>query len=135
MPALATMTANVLSERSGVDIDTINAYERLGMIPKHRRSPGGFQLYSSEAVSRLIFIRRATELGFSLGAIRELLTLTKPGTCREVYQIAERHLADIRRRRSDLERMENALAPLVSACPREGSLSACPLLTTLSQPE
>jgi MerR family mercuric resistance operon transcriptional regulator len=136
MPALATITVGVLSEKSGVDIKTIHAYQRLGLVPRPRRVAGHLLLYRIEDIGRLIFIRRALELGFSLDAVRELLGLarTKPKGCADIHEIAGRHLADLRRRIADLARMEEALAPLVESCPRQGGLAACPVINTLARP-
>jgi MerR family mercuric resistance operon transcriptional regulator len=135
MPALATITVDVLSEKAGVDTSAIEAFEQLGLIARPRRK-GGLRLYSPDDVHRLIFIRRAQELGFLLDTIGELLRLaSKPSACGDLHEIAERHLADIRRRRSDLERIEKVLAPLVSSCPRKGGVSGCPIVSALSHPD
>jgi hypothetical protein len=48
--------------------------------------------------------------------------------------VAERHLADIRRRLADFSRLERALAPLVAACPKSGGAKDCPVIVKLSQP-
>ena len=137
MPALATITIEVLAERSGVDREAILAFQRHGLVPKPRRVAGGLLLYRTEDVERLIFIRRSAELGFSIDSVRELSGLadSKPKGCADVYDIASRHLSDVRRRIADLERLEGALAPLVESCPRHGGLEACPILTSLAHPE
>ena len=137
MPALATITIEVLAERSGVDHEAILAYQRHGLVLKPRRVAGGLLLYRTEDVERLIFIRRAAELGFSIDSVRELSGLadSKPKGCADVYDIASRHLSDVRRRIADLERLESALAPLVEPCPRHGGLEVCPILTSLAHPE
>ena len=136
MSALATITVGALSRKSGVDVETNRSYERLGLIAKPRRAAGGLQLYRTEDAARLTFIRRARELGFDVDSIRELLGIDqkRSRTCREIYEVADRHLTDIRSRLADLMRMESALAPLVNACPRQGGAAACPILSTLSHP-
>ena len=136
MSALATIALGALAEQAGVDVATIHAYERLGLIPKPRRVAGGLQLYRTTDIARVTFIRRTQELGFSLRAIGELLDMTdRPSsTCGDVHEVAQRHLLDIRRRRDDLARLEAMLAPLVSACPRQGSVDLCPIVNALSRP-
>jgi MerR family transcriptional regulator, mercuric resistance operon regulatory protein len=136
MSALATITVGALAQQAGVDIATIRHCERLGLIDKPRRTAKGLQLYRTSDVTRVTFVRRTKELGFSTEAIRELLGLTAKGphTCRNVHQVAERHLLDIRRRLADLVRLESVLAPLVSACPQAGSAIHCPIVNALSHP-
>jgi len=138
MPALAPATIAGLARRAGVDVETIRSYERMGLLPKPRRRLGrsGDAAYHSEHLARLTFIRHATELGFSLKAIGDLLGTTGGlRTCGDVYNVAERQLAEIRRRIADLERMETALAPLVASCPRSGAVHDCPLIIALSRSE
>lgn len=134
MSALATITVGALAEQAGVDIATIRSYERLGLICKPRPAAGRLLLYRTADIGRVTFIRRAKDLGFSTEAIRELLGITgkAPHTCGEVHEVAARHLADIRRRREELARLEKVLAPLVAACPQKGSATDCPILNSLS---
>ena len=75
-----------LSRRSGVNIETIRFYERVGILPKPPRSQGGHRLYDEAHEKRLHFVRRSRELGFSLDEIRGLLRLVDGGryTCSEV---------------------------------------------------
>lgn len=136
MSALATIALGALAEQAGVDVATIRSYERLGLIPKPRRAFGGLHLYRVADITRVTFIRRTRELGFSLRTIGELLAMTdkSSSTCGDVHEVAQRHLLDIRRRRDDLARLEAMLAPLVSACPRQGGVDLCPIVNALSHP-
>lgn len=124
----------VLSERSGVNIETIRYYERVGLLPKPARSGGGYRLYQSGDSDRLSFIRRARDLGFSLDEIRRLLDLAdqKSRSCRRVHEIAVEHLAEVHAKIGDLRRMERVLATMVRACAQE-TMPACPLLETLAK--
>jgi MerR family mercuric resistance operon transcriptional regulator len=97
MPGLATITVGVLSDKSGVDADTIRIYQRLGLLPKPRTVAGNLLLYRVEDIDRLIFIRRARDLGFSFEAITEMLELAqkRQKNCAQIHEVADRHLADI----------------------------------------
>ena len=120
MPALATLTLAALATKAGIDMETIQSYVRLGLVAKPRRTVKGLELYPGDEVGRIVFIRRAMELGFTSVAIREMLGIgrRRAMTCADVYAIADRQIADIRRRMADLKRMEAALEPLLEACPR-----------------
>lgn len=135
VPALATLTISALASKSGVDVETIRSYDRLGLVSKPWRTVNGLQLYPADEVERVIFIGRATDLGFPVTSIREMLGIgrKKSQTCSDIYSIAERQVADIRRRIADLRRMEEALAPLLETCPRSGGLANCPILDALSR--
>ena len=134
IPAQEPFAIGVLSERSGVNIETIRYYERVDLLPKPARSAGGYRLYQPADSERLCFIRRARDLGFSLVDVRRLLDLVdqKSRSCRRVHDIAVEHLAEVRAKISDLRRMERVLATMVKAC-AQGTMPACPLLETLAQ--
>jgi MerR family copper efflux transcriptional regulator len=66
-----------LAKRAGVSIDTVRYYEKSGLLDPEARLPSGYRRYSDAQVSRLRFIRRAQDLGFTLKDIRELLGLSK----------------------------------------------------------
>lgn len=123
-----------LSQRSGVNIETIRYYERAGLLPKPLRSAAGYRLYRTIDSDRLCFIRRARDLGFSLDEVRRLLDLAdqKSRSCRRVHDIAVDHLAEVRAKIDDLRRMERVLATMVKSC-AQGAMPACPLLETLAQ--
>jgi MerR family mercuric resistance operon transcriptional regulator len=135
MPALATLPFAALAEKSGVDIDTLQNYERLGLLSKPHRPANGLILYPADEDRRVTFITRSFELGFSAEAIREMVSLRRgKKSCQEIYAIAERQLADIRRRLDDLARIERTLAPLVESCPRRGNIVDCSIVNALSHP-
>ncbi len=48
-------------------------YERLGLIPRPRRSEGGFRLYRPEIVGRIVLIKQLQEEGLSLEEIKQRL--------------------------------------------------------------
>lgn len=134
MPAQKPFAIGALSERSGVNIETIRYYERVGLMPQPARSGGGYRLYQAAQSDRLCFIRRARDLGFSIDEVRRLLDLAdqKSRSCRRVHEIAVKHLAEVRAKISDLRQMERVLATMVKAC-AQGTMPACPLLKTLAQ--
>ena len=136
MPALAPITITGLADKTGIDVETIREYERLGFIPRPRRGPGGYWLYRGEDVDTLVFIARANRLGFSLDAINELLELAgrrNGGTCQRVYDMSVRQLADIRSKIEELTRMEQALSGLANNCSRATDVRQCPIIASLSQ--
>src|SRR5215475_7493814 len=69
------MTIGQVAKLSGVGVETIRFYEREGLLNKPKRKESGYRMFDSEVVSRIQFIKRVKELGFSLKEIRELLFL------------------------------------------------------------
>jgi len=108
----------MLSERTGVGIETIRYYERIGILPKPPRTRGGHRLYAEECRRRLVFVRRARDLGFSIDEVRAPLELTGVSrmACAKAKNITEKHLADIREKVNELNRLERTLKAMVTQC-------------------
>ena len=121
-----------IARLSGVRIETIRYYERIGVVPKPGRPTGGQRLYSSDQLNRLVFIRRSRESEFSLTEVRTLLDLIDGDamTCEEVHGITMEHLSNVRRKLADLRRLERALKELAGQCPK-GKVPDCPIVDTL----
>jgi Hg(II)-responsive transcriptional regulator len=126
----SSLTTGELAERAGVNVETLRFYERKGLLPKPPRRASGYREYPDDSVRRIRFIKRAQELGFSLGEIRETLALrVRPGTTpAEVKGLANEKLADIRRKIASLKTMERALKRLTEACSGRGRMADCPIL-------
>ena len=122
-----------LAARAGVSIDTVRYYERSGLLAPQTRLDSGYRRYSELQVSRLRFIRRAQELGFSLKDIRELLSLSKQRDVARVKRAAERKLAEVEARLAALTRVRDGLATLVDTCPGHGRAADCPILKALGE--
>lgn len=131
-PRADRMAIGELSRLSGVNIETIRYYERIGMLPAPPRTASGRRVYGATELRTLAFIRRSRELGFSLDEIRALLRLGAPGmaSCSEVKEIAGRHLDDIRAKLSDLKKLERLLANTVAKCSGR-KVPECPVLDVL----
>ena len=72
--AASELRSGEVAEFTGVSLDTLRYHERRHLLPRARRTQGGFRLFTSETVQRVSFIKHAQELGFSLEEIRELLS-------------------------------------------------------------
>jgi len=133
---MGTMTIGTLARKAGVGVETVRYYERRGLIPEPPRRDSGYREYTSEAISRVHFIRRAKELGFTLKEIHELLTLRvdPTTTCRDVRRRAETKIHDIEEKIRLLGSMRTALRRLTAQCRGKGPVSECPILDSLQEP-
>ena len=122
-----------LSQRTGVNIETIRYYEKTGLLPPPARSQGGFRQYDDQHVRLLRFIRRGRDLGFSIESIRTLLALAaRPDLpCADADQMVaiqlsevERKIADLVLLREELLKMTNCCGEIVAECQIIGSLAA-----------
>lgn len=131
-PRAAPLLIGKLAERTGVSIETIRYYERIGLLPSPPRTAGRLRVYDEDHIQRLCFIRRGRQLSFPLDDIRTLLRLAGNGDaeCLATREVTLRHLADIRGKISSLKKLERALDDLTDACKPDGQ-SSCPILEAL----
>lgn len=127
-------TRGDLARETGCNIETIRYYEKAGLLPDPPRTSAGYRIYSAAHATRLRFILRARELGFSMDDIRGLMGLGEGAvpTCGEVKERTGRHLADVRAKIADLKRIEAVLAKTAAQC-SGGTAPHCPVLETLAR--
>ena len=121
-----------LSGQSGVNIETIRYYEKIGVMPAPSRTAGGYRVYGPDHVKRLSFIRRGRELGFRLEELRGLLRLVDGHkyTCEEVRTLTLEHVAEVRRKIRDLRRLERVMADMAARC-TGNRVPQCPVIDAL----
>lgn len=132
MKTTENLTIGALSARSGVNIETIRYYEKIGVMPSPTRSASGYRIYGPEHVRRLHFVRRGRELGFGLDELRGLLRLVDGHTytCEEVHALTVEHLTNIRQKIADLRRLERVMSDMAAQCTRD-QVPECPIIDAL----
>src|SRR5579872_4294701 len=123
-----------LSRRAGCNIETIRYYERVGLLPHPARSTARYRLYEEADIGRLVFVRRARELGFTLKQVCALLALAAGhgrDACTEARELAAGNLAEVRAKIADLRALERVLSDAVRRCDA-GEHAGCPVIATLS---
>lgn len=122
-----------LSRETGCKVETIRYYERVELMPEPVRTEGNQRRYGTRHCERLRFIRHARQLGFSLDAVRELLTLSDDPEdgCPHADRIARQHLDDVRAKIARLRALETELERMVSACPGDQG-EYCRIIEVLS---
>ena len=93
-----------LGKRTGVSVDSIRHYERLGLLPKAARTNAGYRLYSPSAVDRVALVRHALQFGFSLRDVAGFLRVRESGgtPCRDVRAAATRIITAVDERIAEL---------------------------------
>lgn len=126
-----------LAKLASVTPDTIRYYEKQQMMDHEVRTEGGFRLYTEKDLQRLRFIRYAKQLGFTLDAIRELLSIRidpEHHTCQESKTIVRARLNEVEQRIKELEFMRTSLQKLDDACCGTAHSSVyCSILETLER--
>ena len=121
-----------LSALTGVGVETIRYYEKVGMLPKPRRQANGRRIFGATDRRALAFIRRARELGFASDEVRALLALGGPGkaSCADGRKVAAHPLEEIRAKIVDLNKLERLLSTTIAKCSGR-RVPECPVIEIL----
>jgi Cu(I)-responsive transcriptional regulator len=127
------LTIGRLAEATGVKVETIRYYERIGLIGPPPRTEGNYRAYGVPELMRLSFLRRARDLGFSLDQVRKLLSLAddRSSSCAAVDDLAREHLGEVDRKLADLLALRRELASLLDHCSR-GTVADCRIIEALA---
>ncbi len=123
-----------LAKEAGINVETVRYYEKMKLLPKPKRKESRYRLYTETDLKRLLFIKRAKELGFTLKEINELfgLRIDSHAKCGDVKHLTEHKLKDIDNRISDLKKIKSVLVRLIDQCINEEvSSNECPILESI----
>jgi len=129
-------TIGQLAKHSELTIETIRFYERKDLLKPDTRSDAGYRLYNESSVERLVSIKRAKSLGFTINEIRDLLDLTdqsvdKNTTCESINKLAQEKLIDIEQKINHLNIICQKLLPLLNECSTNEVLERCPIVRSI----
>lgn len=130
------LTIGKVSELSGVHIETIRYYERVGLTPRADRTRNGRRAYNEHDAQRLAFIRHARNVGFDVEAIRSLLGLqqTPQATCSRASALAEAQLKQVEKKIAQLSLLRRELRRMIRSC-RNGTIADCQIMDGLLRTE
>lgn len=126
------LTIGRVSKATDCKVQTIRYYEDIGLIPPPDRSQGNQRIYETSHIDRLRFVRHARELGFSLNAIRDLLSLSDnpQQSCEAADAIAREQLTHVEQRIGRLFSLKIELERMVEQC-SGGRISDCRVIEVL----
>ncbi|HUJ30937.1 MAG TPA: heavy metal-responsive transcriptional regulator [Candidatus Acidoferrum sp.] len=109
------MRSGDLAQRTGISPDSIRHYERLGLLKAPPRTNGGYRDYPPESLDRVRLIRRALQVGFSLGELATILRVRDRGgvPCRGVFAAAKSKLKQVDSQIKELKAMRRKLQEIL----------------------
>ena len=127
------MNIGAASKGSGISAKMIRYYENTGLIDPIARSSNGYRDYSEQDVHMLRFIGKARQVGFQMNDVTELLALWKDQSraSRDVRELANTRIDELKRRIADLNEMVKTLENLSATCHGDDR-PQCPILDSLA---
>jgi MerR family mercuric resistance operon transcriptional regulator len=130
---MRTFTIGELAKKCDINLETLRYYERVGIMLPPPRSQSGHREYPEVSADRLVFIRRAQSLGFTLTEIKELLELKRNEDehCSDVVHSIDAKLQEVERKISDLRSIRRALTTMKELCQGDCLIGDCSILENL----
>lgn len=127
------MRIGELAKATGIEIETIRYYEKMGLFTPPARSPNGYRAYEQEHIRRLAFIRHARALDITLADIKRLLDFVAhpENDCGDIDRLIEAQLTRVRARLQSLQLLEKQLTALRSRCSTTHLAGDCGILQEL----
>ncbi|MDA8359092.1 MAG: heavy metal-responsive transcriptional regulator [Actinomycetota bacterium] len=121
------MRIGEVAESVGVNPKTIRYYEDIGLLPDPERTPAGYRNYTTADVDRLVFVKTARRLGFTLAEVAEILAFREQGDrpCAYVLGVLGRQVDDLDRRIAELQDLRAELVALKARADHLPNDDAC----------
>jgi Cu(I)-responsive transcriptional regulator len=133
MATRTELSIGELARATDTKAETVRWHEKIGLLPKPPRTAGNYRAYGTPHLSRLSFIRRSRDLGFSIEEVRTLLELAddRERDCVEVDGLARHHLAEVERKIADLTSLARELRHIIGQC-SGGKVAECRIIEALA---
>jgi DNA-binding transcriptional MerR regulator len=111
MDTRTTFRSSQLAKAAGVSTDTLRYYERNRLLPGIARASNGYRCYPPDALDRVLLIRRALGLGFSVEELARILKARDSGgaPCQTVRTLANNKLEQVETQMKELKRFRKEL--------------------------
>ena len=128
-----------VATRADVSVDTVRYYERQGLLPVAPRTSAGYRVFTSEAVDRVLFIKQAQELGFSLSEIGSLVVNNGVSDCKRIHELLSVKLTELDVRLKRMRQFRGKLTHYLAECEevlqKNGNAANCPVVEEIAHTE
>jgi len=123
-------TIGVLAKESGVGVETIRFYERVGLVKRPPEPVAGWREYGEEAVWTVRYVRLAQKLGFSLNEIKQLGRRLYGGGnfCRDFRGALQEKLQETDEEIHRLMAIKEELERTLFSCLAKADRGECPVM-------
>ena len=109
------MKIHELSKQSGIHLETIRYYEKMGLMPEPKRLANSYRDYDEASLKQLKFIKTCRALDFSLAEIKFFNALkTQQSQHCEVDSMLAKHLVSVEEKIAELTEIKHFLQSLIT---------------------
>jgi len=127
-------TIGQLARDSGVSVDTIRYYERIGLLPRRLAGGTGWRRYPDATLVLLRYLREGRAVGFTIRELRDLLRVSVAGAprfCESFDAAVRRKIGSIDEIAARLAAQRALLEEFSRGCRERRSEQRCPMLERL----
>jgi DNA-binding transcriptional MerR regulator len=112
------MKIGEVASESGVTVDTVRFYERVGVLPEAARTASGYRDYARETVERIGLVRELQAIGFTLREVVDALAAHDAGgaTCATERWRLDAVLERVDAKLFELEQLRGRIVAARDAC-------------------
>ncbi len=128
------MTIAELGRHSGVGVETVRYYQRLGLLAVPALQARSYRRYGQESLAELEFVRHCKALGFSLKQVAVLVQLrrSRKGSCVKLHDRLAVLSSELDAKKQAIESQLRQVRALQAAC-CGGPLDDCAALASLEK--
>ena len=113
--AAALLRVGDLAKATGKTVRAIHHYEKLGLLSPSRRSKGRYRLYAQDAIDRVRWIHKLSDIGMTLGQIQQILATwedaaSAPRAMAKIREVYRQKLEEVRAQAARLQALEIELS-------------------------
>jgi MerR family mercuric resistance operon transcriptional regulator/MerR family copper efflux transcriptional regulator len=112
------MKIGEVAQQSGVSVDTVRFYERVGVLPAPERTESGYRDYTPDTVGRIRLTRELQAIGFTLSDAVDALAAHDAGgaTCESERWRLEAVLRRVDAKLEELNALRGRIVDAQEAC-------------------
>lgn len=122
-----------LASKTGISIETIRYYEKIGLMPAAIRSTNNYRHYAEQHVQQLMFVSHCREINLSLDTIKQLTELFAhpQQDCGQVNAIIDAQISRVNQKIENMLALKDHLSQLRSKCQQHVRVQDCGILNQL----
>ncbi len=134
---MARHTIGEAAKAAGVTPRAVRLYESRGLISSPDRTRSGYRLFTDSEIEVLTFIRRGRNLGLSLAAIGELITISDDGApcCERARALLDQRISEIDTAIADLLSLRATIARAQQVTEDQAAGTRCVLIESAAGPQ
>lgn len=128
-------TISQIAKAAGIGVETIRFYQRQKLLETPSKKVGSIRHYDQDHLEKIVFIKKAQSVGFTLAEIKELLRLrlSPNSDCTPIKKKTQVKINEVEQKIEDLNKILKALKTFESRCDTKETTGKCSILDGIKE--